>query len=95
VRNTHIPIRMEAIEWVKTLLPAVTSAGGVVLAAKMYMQQIRKDVDCLTRDHAAIVAKLNEIHEDMSDMKVKNAEDHGAVKSDLSTLKAQMKIVLK
>lgn len=65
--------------WIQIIAPAITSAGGALIAVKMAYSRIREDISNLD-------TKMEHLEEQFVGQTIQNAREHGEVKSRLGIL---------
>lgn len=74
---------MTVSEWIQMLAPAITSAGGAVVAVKLVYARLREDISDL-------YTKVQELEDQFVEATLRNARDHGEVQSELGVLKERI-----
>lgn len=70
-------------DWVQMMAPAVTSAGGALLAVKIMYGRIREDI-------ADLFKKIEHLEEEFVSQTVQNAREHGDVAKHIGVLQERV-----
>lgn len=70
-------------DWVQMMAPAVTSAGGALLAVKIMYGRIREDI-------ADLFKKIEHLEEEFVGQTVQNAREHGEVTKHIGVLQERV-----